>query len=107
MIFDPPVMALLLASAFSTVIVALGAVFGVHVLLHWNLEDGHARQIRMEKRTYLVSTALMLVMVLQLATLVLFVHNADRMAVLFTGAMCAVGTLNVNDYGMPAFLSCG
>jgi len=104
MIFDPPVMALLLASAFSTVIVALGAVFGVHVLLRWNLQDGHARQIRMEKRTYLVSTALMLVMVLQLAALVLFVHNADRMAVLFTGAMCAVGTLNVNEYGMPAFL---
>jgi hypothetical protein len=58
----------------------------------------------MERQTYLVSTALQLVMFMQLAALVLFVRNADRMAVLFTGAMCALGTINVNGYGMPSFL---
>ncbi len=104
MIFDPPIMALLLASAVSMIVVTLGAVFGIGVLRHWDPRSGRARQIRMEKRTYLVSTALMLVMILQMASLILFVHNADRMAVLFVGAMCAVGTMNVNGYGTPSFL---
>jgi hypothetical protein len=34
--------------------------------------------------------------------LLLFVLNADRMAASFVGAMCAVGTLQVNAWGFPA-----
>ena len=104
MIFDPPIMALLLASAVSMAVLAYGALFALRVLRFWDPASGHARQIAMEKQTWLVSTAIRLVMLLQLAALILFVHNADRMAVLFTGAMCALGTINVNGYGMPAFL---
>ncbi|MDP3860711.1 MAG: hypothetical protein Q8Q63_03905 [Phaeovulum sp.] len=40
-------------------------------------------------------------MLAQLLSLLLFVFNADRMATLFVGAMCAVGTLNANAYGFP------
>ncbi len=104
MIFDPPIMALLLLATLAMLAVLAAAPFAVFLLRHWNLESGHARQIRLERGTHLVSTVLMLIMLLQLPALALFVHNADRMAVLFTGAMCAMGTLNVNEYGMPAFL---
>ncbi len=104
MIFDPPIMALLLAAVVSMTVVTLGALFGLRVLRHWDINSGGARQIAMEKQTYLVSTAVQLVMLMQLASLALFVRNADRMAVLFTGAMCAVGTINVNGYGMPSFI---
>ncbi len=104
MIFDPPIMALLLAASLSMVVIAAGALFAIRVLRHWDHSSGHARQIVMEKQTHLVSTALRVVLVMQMLALILFVHNADRMAVLFTGAMCALGTINVNDYGMPAFL---
>ena len=46
-----------------------------------------------------------LVMIAELASLVLFVFNADRMSVMFVGAMCAVGTLNASVYGFPALLA--
>ena len=105
MIFDPPIMALLLLATLTMVAVLAAAPFAAYLLRHWNLESGHARQIRLERGTHLVSTVWMLIMLLQVPALALFVHNADRMAVLFTGAMCAVGTLNVNQWGMPAFLS--
>lgn len=39
---------------------------------------------------------------LQAASLALFAFNADRMAPLFVGAMCAVGTLNASVWGFPA-----
>jgi hypothetical protein len=43
-------------------------------------------------------------LLLGLPALALFVHNADAMAPFFTGAMCAVGSLKVNAWGMPALL---
>ncbi|MBZ0096948.1 MAG: hypothetical protein K8H75_16460, partial [Sulfuricella sp.] len=41
----------------------------------------------------------------QLVALLLFVFNADKMAVMFVGAMCAVGTLNANAFGFPALIA--
>jgi len=104
MIFHPPILALVLASFISALTVLWAAWFALRVLRHWEPSSGHALQINMEKRTYLVSTALAFVLLLELASLLLFVSNADQMSVLFVGAMCAVGTLNVNAYGIPALL---
>ncbi len=104
MIFHTPIMAMLLASFLSVLIFSWAAWFSVQVLRHWDISSGHARQLVLERRTYLVSTALVFVMTMELASLLLFVFNADKMAVMFVGAMCAVGTLNVNDYGFPALV---
>ncbi|MCC6879830.1 MAG: hypothetical protein IT511_08545, partial [Rhodocyclaceae bacterium] len=57
------------------------------------------------RRTYLFSTLAVFVMAVQLVALLLFVFNADSMSVMFVGAMCAVGTLNVNPYGFPALIA--
>jgi hypothetical protein len=62
-------------------------------------------QLRLERRTYLLSTLLTFVFVTQLVSLLLFIFNADKMAVMFVGAMCAVGTLNANAYGFPALFA--
>ncbi len=105
MIFDPPILALLLTSGITAAVWLAAAGFAVRLLRHWDIRSGSGRQIRLERQTYLVATALKIVMVAQMAALALFVHNADRMAILFTGAMCALGTLNVNEWGMPAFLA--
>ncbi len=105
MIFQPAILALLLASALSAAMVTGGALFGARVLARWDLASGHRRQLAMERRTYLVSTGLGLVLALEALSLLLFVFNADRMAEQFAGAMCAVGTLNANPYGFPALLA--
>lgn len=102
MVFQPAIIALLLASLVGTLMVAASVPFAVGVLRRWNTASGSEAQLEMEKRTYLVSTLLVVVLVSELASLVLFVFNADRMSSLFVGAMCAVGTLNVNEFGFPA-----
>jgi len=81
------------------------APFAVQVIRHWDIASGSERQLALERRTYLFSTLLSFVMLVQLAALLLFVFNADRLSVMFVGAMCAVGTLNVNGYGFPSLIA--
>ena len=102
MIFQAPILALLLVSALASVTVLWSAWFGLRVLRHWDLASGSRAQLKMERLTHLVSTLFAFIMIVELAALFLFVFNADRMATIFVGAMCAVGTLNVNAYGFPA-----
>jgi cbb3-type cytochrome oxidase subunit 3 len=104
MIFHPAILALLAASAINAAVLLAGALFAVHLLRHWDLASGHERQIRLERQTYLAATAIALVLAIQFVALLLFVYNAERMSVLFTGAMCATGTLNVNAYGFPTLI---
>ena len=102
MIFQAPILALLLVSALAALVSLWGAVFGVQVLRHWDVASGARTQIRLERTTELVSTLFGAVLLAEIAALLLFVYNADRMAELFVGAMCAVGTLNVDRWGFPA-----
>jgi len=105
MIFQPAIIALLLASIVSVAMLLAAAPFAVQVIRHWDIGSGSERQLRLERRTYLFSTLTMFVMATQLAALLLFVFNADKMSEMFVGAMCAVGTLNANAFGFPALVA--
>ena len=105
MIFQPAALALLLAASLNALMLAASSLFALHLLRHWNPASGSERQIALERRTYLVSTLVGLSLLLGLPALALFVHNADAMAPFFTGAMCAVGSLKVNVWGMPALFA--
>lgn len=104
MLFHPAIMALELASFVFTAMAAVAAGFAIQIVRHWDITSGSERQISLERRTYLVSTLLAFVFAAELISLLLFVFNADRMSDVFVGAMCAVGTLNVNAYGFPTLI---
>ena len=104
MLFRPAIIALLLASGSGAVALAAAAPFVSEIVRYWDIKSGSERQLVLERRTYLISTLLSLVLATQLLSLLLFVFNADRMATLFVGAMCAVGALNVNRLGFPALI---
>jgi hypothetical protein len=104
-LFQPAIIALLLASAANVIILFGIAPFAVDVIRHWDIASGSERQLALERRTYLMSTLLTFVMATQLLALLLFVFNADKMAPLFVGAMCAVGALHVDAYGFPALIA--
>ncbi|MCK6411634.1 MAG: hypothetical protein L6Q55_04325 [Azonexus sp.] len=105
MLFQPSIIALLLAAGSGVFMLACAAPFAMQVILRWDMRSGSEQQLRLERRTYLFSTLLAFVMASQLAALLLFVFNADRLAVMFVGAMCAVGTLNVNEWGFPSLIA--
>jgi len=105
MLFQPAIIALLMAAGLAVIMLAAVTPFAVQIIRHWDIGSGSERQLAFERRTYLFSTLLGFVMVVQLGALLLFVFNADRLSVMFVGAMCAVGTLNVNPWGFPALLA--
>ena len=105
MIFQPAIIALLLASTVCVAILFAAAPFAIQVIRHWDITSGSERQLQLERRTYLFSTLTVFVMATQLLSLLLFVFNADKMSIMFVGAMCAVGTLNVNAWGFPALIA--
>ncbi|MDO8926720.1 MAG: hypothetical protein Q7U94_07420 [Sideroxyarcus sp.] len=105
MLFQPAIIALLLASAVSVLLLLAATPYAWQLVHRWDIASGSELQLRLERRTYLMSTLLSFVFATQLVALLLFVFNADKMAVMFVGAMCAVGTLNANAYGFPALLA--
>jgi hypothetical protein len=101
-LLNPAILALLAVSAVVTFLMAMAAVFAVRVLQHWDIGSGSERQLRLERRTYLISTLVAFSFVAEIVSLLLFVYNAEAMHTQFVGAMCATGVLNANAWGWPA-----
>lgn len=105
MILQPAIIALLLCAALGFAALALSSPASWQLVRHWQPQSGSRLQLALERRTYLMSVLVRFVLVSQIAALLLFVYNAERMAVQFVGAMCAVGTLQANAWGFPALLA--
>jgi hypothetical protein len=104
MILHPGILALLVSSLLVSTMVVYSAVCGIGILRNWDISSGSERQLLLERKTYLISTILAYFLGFQLISLFLFIHTADNICPLFTGAMCAVGTLSANPFGYPTLL---
>jgi len=114
MLLNPAIIALLGGSLLTTLFALYALGTAVPILNRWDLSSGSEEQLLLERKTYLVSTIFAYLMVFELFSLFLFLYTAQHLHVLFTGAMCAAGTLAVNGFGYPAlaaktgtFLFCG
>jgi hypothetical protein len=102
MIMHPSIIALFVGSFLVSCMVLYSVRYGITILTYWNLQSGSELQLELEKKTYLISTIMAYAFAFQLFSLFLFIFTADKLHSLFTGAMCAAGTLNVNGFGYPA-----
>ncbi len=110
MILSPGVMALVLEAIGAAALGAYGALLGYRVLRHWRPGGIKAVDLALEKRMILGSLLLRGIVAIHVAGLFLFLFVLDDLHNLFTGAMCATGTLNVAPIGWWALglklLSC-
>ena len=104
MVFHPAIIALYTASFFICFMALYSVYHGVRIQRRWDLKSGSDLQLILERRTYLISTILTYVFGFELISFFLYIYTADRLHNLFVGAMCAAGTLQVNEYGYPALL---
>jgi hypothetical protein len=104
MILHPAIIALLVSSCMISFLTLYADYYGILIIRKWDIGSGSGNQLELERRTYLISTILAYVFGFQLFSLFLYVYTADSLCTLFTGAMCAVGTLQVNSYGFPVLL---
>lgn len=101
MILHPSILALLSTSLLTVFMVLYASWYGARIIRTWNITSGSELQLSLERRTYLISTLVSYTLVFQILSLFLFIYTADDLHRLFSGAMCAAGTLNVNSYGYP------
>ncbi len=101
MILHPAIIALLVSSGMISFLVLYADYYGIQIIRKWDLRSGSGTQLELERKTYLISTILAYVFGFQFFSLFLYVYTANSLCPLFTGAMCAVGTLQVNSYGYP------
>ena len=104
MILHPNILALLVSSLLISLMLLYSSYYGIRILRSWDILSGSELQLKLERRTYLISTIVSYFLVFQLASLFLFISTADSICELFIGAMCAVGTLTVNHFGYPTLL---
>ena len=104
MILHPGILALL-GGALVTLLIMVGASWqAVRILLFWDITSSSEEQLRLERRTWLISTLVNYALGFQVFSAVLFVFTADDIHRLFVGAMCATGSLNANLVGWLVLL---
>jgi len=104
MIQHPAIVALLLGSLLTGLMLLHAGWHGIRILGRWDIRSGSELQLELERRTYLISTLLNVVLVVQVLSLFLFIFTAEALHGLFVGAMCAAGSLSVNDFGYPTLI---
>ena len=104
MILHPAIIALIGGSLLICIITIYSSLIGIQILRWWDIMSGSEMQLQLERKTYLISTALSAVLSFEVLSLFLFIYTADNLHVLFTGAMCAAGTLDANSYGYPTLI---
>jgi hypothetical protein len=104
MIQHPAVMALLLSSLLITAMSLYASYYGVRIISNWNIGSNSELQLILERRTYLISTILGYTLFFQIISFFLLIYTADSLHGLFTGAMCAAGSLGADPFGYPLLI---
>jgi hypothetical protein len=104
MIFHPAIIALYVSSVLISFTALYSTFYGVQILRGWDIKSGSELQLILERKTYLISTLLTYLFGFQLLSLFLYIFTVDQLNTFFVGAMCAAGSLYVNDFGYPALL---
>ena len=102
MVLSPGIIGLLVASVLLSLTVAGAAVLGAGLSVRWRDDQLDELQLRRERRSLLVEMVAAICLPAYALTLVLFVATIERIHPLFTGAMCAMGTINASRFGVSA-----
>ncbi|MEO5360086.1 MAG: hypothetical protein H7843_06500 [Nitrospirota bacterium] len=99
MIFHPGVLALVVGSVIVLIMAFFSVFLGIRIIIGWDITKSTAKQLILERQTYLITTIMKYVLGFQILSLFLFVYTADDIHKLFVGAMCTTGSLNANPIG--------
>lgn len=114
MLISPAIIALTAASLMVAGFTLYAAGLGMRIFMQWDATSSNEKQLELEFKTYLVSSILSHMLIIELLSLFLFIAVANRLHTFFTGAMCAAGVLNAGACGYAtlvlktaSFVACG
>lgn len=105
MILHPGIIGLIVGSVITLLMVSYAVITGCLILARWDFSSSSEYQLKLERKTYLVSTLVNWALGFQIISTILFVYTMDDIHELFVGAMCATGSLNANPVGWYALLA--
>jgi len=104
MILHPGVLALLVGAGLVLAFLLKADWIGLKVLARWDFSSSSAEQLMLERQTHLVSSLTGYALGFEIISALLFVYTADDLHQMFSGAMCATGSLNANPVGWTVLL---
>ena len=102
MILHPGILALIVGTGLVLTMLVVADAVGLSILRRWDFDSSSEDQLRLERRTYLVSTIVRYALAFEIVAALLFIFTVDDIHELFVGAMCATGSLNANPIGWTA-----
>ena len=104
MIINSGIPAVLTFSLLTITIVLHSASHAIQILRNWDVKSGTELQVNLERKASLLTKVLFYLFGFQFISLFLFIYTADDICTMFSGAMCAVGSLAANSYGFPVLI---
>lgn len=95
----PEIFILLLCDLIFLAFLVFCLPFAADIALRWDMNSTDVKQYSLEKRGYLVSTAVRFIFYLKIPLFLLFIYANDKLSGVVTGAMCAAGVFNATVYG--------
>ena len=86
MLMHPAILALLGISLVVVLALLLAGGFAIQIIRCWDITSGSEFQLRLERRTYLISTLLGLALAAELLSLLLLIYTAEQLSSQFVGA---------------------
>lgn len=102
MILHPGILAILAGSAIVVLMTLAACTVAFTVLRRWDCGSSSAEQLALERKTYLVSAVMSCILGFEVFSGLIFLFTLEDIHILFTGAMCATGTLNAHPVGWAA-----
>lgn len=104
MIFHPHILALMAFSLLTIALISFSATSALHIYRNWDAGSSGGEQLLLERKATRITKVLFYLFGFHLVSLLLFIHAASDICILFSGAMCAAGSLSANAYGFPVLL---
>ena len=104
-IFLSPEVSIELFLEFFMLIVLSFTLFQTLYILKYH-KDGSASELqyKLEKKSYLVSVVISVVLILKILLVAFFTYSLDELSLIVPGAMCGAGVIGSNGYGEPLLL---
>ncbi len=71
------------------------------IVSKWDFNSCDEMQYKLEKRSFLITTIIVLSIWIKILLLFYFVYSIDSISVMIPGAMCGAGVISANPYGNP------
>ncbi len=101
---SPQVSVFLFVELFLLLILSIALFHTLFILKRHKRNETTNRQYQLEKRSYLVTTAISIALFIKISLLPFFTYTLNDLANIIPGAMCAAGVVWANDYGSPLLL---